>query len=89
MKGAILLLFQWSTKSFQKEKTFNLEYELPVHFIVSKCYAQGTPRKKQHRCFFRGAPNIPEKIFSDFCTCTLGRQQQTKIKILESGHYTL
>ena len=27
MKGAILLLFQWSTKSFQKEKLFHLECE--------------------------------------------------------------
>ena len=53
-KGAILLPFQWSTKSFQKEKTFHLECEKPVHFIVSKFYPQGTPRKKQHRRFFRG-----------------------------------
>ena len=27
MKGVILLLFQWSTKSFQKEKKFHLECE--------------------------------------------------------------
>ena len=27
MKGAILLFFQWSTKSFQKEKHFHLECE--------------------------------------------------------------
>ena len=31
MRGAILLLFQWSTKSFQKEKKFfHLECEWPV-----------------------------------------------------------
>ena len=42
MKGAILLHFQWSNKCFQKEKTFNMKCEQPVHFIVSKCYAQST-----------------------------------------------
>ena len=55
MKGAILLLFQRSTKSSNKEKIFigmgvasdklkksDLE---PRLFIVSKCYAQDTPKK--------------------------------------------
>ena len=64
MKGAKLLLSQWSTRSIQKGKTFNLECEQPVDFIVSKCYAQGTPRKKQHRCFFRGVPNVSRKNIS-------------------------
>ena len=27
MKGAIMLLFQWSTKSFQREKKIHLEFE--------------------------------------------------------------
>ena len=32
---------------------------------------------------------FPEKILPDFYKCTLGRQRETKIKILVSGHYAL
>ena len=36
----------------------------PRHFIVSKCCAEDIPRKKQHRCFFHGVPDISRKIIS-------------------------